>query len=70
MERRCSYMLGSLSFEGLPKELKEIVFAKIKNLMTTPRSKLPPEYSYFEENERKEIDEALGNAFRGYPETK
>jgi len=59
MQRRCSYMIKSLSFEGLPKELKETVFSKIRLIMTTPRSKLNPSFSYLGETERKEINDVL-----------
>lgn len=59
MQRRCSYMIGSQSFEGLPNELKDAVLSKIKTVMTTPQSKLSKEFSYFGETERKEINEAL-----------
>ncbi|MBT3636739.1 MAG: hypothetical protein HN531_07360, partial [Opitutae bacterium] len=59
MQRRCSYMIRSLSFQGLPEELKNAVFSKIKTVMTVPRSKLSSEFSYFGETERKEINEAL-----------
>jgi len=66
MERRCSYMIGSLSFQGLPEELKDAVFSKIKTAMTVPRSKLTAKFSYFGETERKEINEVLKARFPQY----
>jgi hypothetical protein len=70
MERRCSYMMGSLSFEGLPNELKDVVFSQIKAAMTMPRSKLTAKFSYFGETERKEINEALNTVFPRYASLK
>ena len=66
MERRCSYMIGCLAFQGLPGELKDVVFSQIKAAMTMPRSKLTAKFSYFGETERKEINEALETGFPRY----
>ncbi len=70
MERRCSYMIGSSAFQGMPRELKEIVFSQIKIIMTKPQSQLPVKFSYFGENERKEINEALEARFPHYVSAK
>jgi hypothetical protein len=70
MQRRCSYMMKSLSFEGLPDELKDIVFSQIKAAMTMPQSKLTAKFSYFGETERKEINEALETVFPRYASLK
>ena len=66
MERRCSYMIESLAFQGLPRELKGGVFSQIKAIMTKPRSQLAAKFSYFGEKERKEINEALKARFPPY----
>jgi len=66
MERRCSYMIGSLAFQGLPRELKGGVFSQIKAIMTKPRSQLAAKFSYFGEKERKEINEVLKARFPSY----
>ena len=70
MERRCSYMIGSSAFEGMPRELKRIVFSQIKAIMTKPRSQLAAKFSYFKENERQEINEALEARFPRYVSAK
>jgi hypothetical protein len=70
MERRCSYMIGSRAFQGLPQELKDIVFSEIKAVMTVPRSQLATKFSYFGESERREIDEALKGSFPEYARAK
>ena len=70
MERRCSYMIGSSAFQGIPRELKEIIFSQIKAIMTKPQSQLPAKFSYFGENERKEINEALEARFPHYVSAK
>ena len=70
LQRRCSYMIGSLAFQGLPGELKSVVFARIKALMTMPRSELPSKFTYFGETERKEIHEFLNTRFPEYAGTK
>lgn len=66
LERRCSYMIRSRSFQGLPQELKDIIFSEIKDIMTLPRSQLAPKFSYFGEAERREIDEVLKGIFPEY----
>ncbi len=70
LQRRCSYMIGSLAFQGLPEELKSVVFSRIKALMTMPRSELPSKFTYFGEAERKEIHESLNARFPEYARTK
>ena len=70
LQRRCSYMIGSLAFQGLPEELKSVVFSRIKALMTMPRSELPSKFTYFGEAERKEIHEFLNTRFPEYAGTK
>jgi hypothetical protein len=70
MQRRCSYMIHSHSFQGLRPELKAMIFSKIKNLMTTPKSGLSEQYSYFEEMERKEIDKILSDSIPDYAKIK
>ena len=70
LQRRCSYMIGSLAFQGLPGELKSAVFSRIKALMTMPRSELPSKFTYFGEAERKEIHEFLNTRFPEYDGTK
>ncbi len=70
MERRCSYMIGSSAFQGMPRELKEIVFSQIQAIMTKPQSQLPAKFSYFGETERKEINEALESRFPHYVSAK
>jgi hypothetical protein len=66
MERRCSYMIRSRAFQGLPRELKDIIFSEIKAVMTMPRSQLATKFSYFGEAERREIDEILKASFPEY----
>ena len=66
MERRCSYMIRSRAFQGLPQELKDIIFSKIKAVMTMPRSQLAAKFSYFGEAERREIDGVLKVSFPEY----
>jgi hypothetical protein len=63
-------MIGSLAFQGLPEELKSVVFSRIKALMTMPRPQLPSKFTYFGEAERKEIHESLNARFPGYAGTK
>lgn len=70
MERRCSYMIRTRSFDGLPRAFKTIVFSEIKTLMTLPQSDLPAKFSYFKEAERREIDEALRLDFPEYVRSK
>jgi hypothetical protein len=70
MQKRCSYMIHSQSFQGLRPELKAMIFSKIKNLMTTPKSGLSEQYSYFEEMERKEIDKILSDSIPDYAKIK
>ena len=66
MERRCSYMIRSRAFLGLPRELKDIVLSQIKAVMTVPRTQLATKFSYFGEAERREIHEALKDSFPEY----
>ena len=66
MERRCSYMIRSRAFQGLPSELKAVVFSEIKAVMTVPRSQHAAKFSYFGEAERKKIDEVLKVSFPEY----
>jgi hypothetical protein len=70
LQRRCSYMLGSLSFKGLPNWFRILIFSEIQSIMTKPRKKLSEKFSYLGEQERREIDEILKARFPDYANVK
>ena len=53
LENRCSYMIFSKSFQGLPKEIKSNVIKKLKILLNP--NNFTEEYSYIGIEEKKEI---------------
>lgn len=66
-ENRCSYMIFSSSFRGLPNVIKKSLFKKLNMILSSKQSKLPSEYSYLDENERKQILLVLRQSFQGFP---
>ena len=69
-QRRCSYMLHSLSFQGLPDEIRGAVLSEIKGLMTMDQAALPPRFAYLGRIERSEIHETLSSTFPPYASVK
>ena len=65
---RCSYMLFSNSFSGLPHPLKMSIFQKLYHLLSCPQDKLPSRFSYLEQAERKKIKIILTARLQGFRE--
>jgi len=66
-ENRCSYMIFSSSFRGLPGVIKKSLFHKLKVVLSAKQSELPSEYSYLKEDERVKILSILSQSFQGFP---
>ena len=64
-KHRCSYMIHSAAFRGLPKELKARVFGNLRKALDgeTPL----PEYAYLPPNEKRVIRHLLRETLKGLP---
>jgi hypothetical protein len=66
-KNRCSYMVFSSSFRGLPDIIKKSLFHKMNMILSSKQSELPSEYSYLKEDERMKILSILSQSFQGFP---
>lgn len=62
---RCSYMIHSAAFKGLPGQLKERVFRSLSQALDLERPL--PEYAYLPAKEKQAIREILRHTFPGLP---
>ncbi|MBT3668082.1 MAG: hypothetical protein HN548_11450 [Opitutae bacterium] len=63
---RCSYMIFSNSFEGLPVQIKNQFLKKLRYILSCERKNLPKEYSYLDCEERHKINSILLDSLSGY----
>ena len=68
LKLRCSYMIYSNSFKGLPLEFKDYLIEKLHFILSCERSKIPVEYSYLETEERDKIKQILSETMEGFPQ--
>ena len=66
LDLRCSYMIFSNSFSGLPKPIKNVMSQKLFNLLSCQQDKLPPRFSYLKEAEREKIKKILTAHWKGF----
>ncbi|MGE4551421.1 MAG: hypothetical protein AAEJ57_08515, partial [Opitutales bacterium] len=64
-KHRCSYMILSASFQGLPRQLRERVFRRLSQALDLERPL--PEYAYLPTKEKQAIREILRHTFPGLP---
>ena len=69
LKLRCSYMIFSNSFKGLPLEFKDYIIEKLHFILSCERSKIPVQYSYLETEEREKIKQILAASMEGFPQT-
>jgi hypothetical protein len=69
-ELRCSYMIFSNSFQGLPTEIKKQLLEKLRFILLCEKKNLPEEYSYFNDEERLKIHSILVKSLTGYSQKK
>lgn len=69
LKLRCSYMIYSNSFKGLPLEFKDYLIKKLHYILSCERTKIPAEYSYLDQEEREEIKQILSVSLEGFPQT-
>ncbi len=69
-ELRCSYMLFSNSFRGLPLEIKKHLFEKLRFILSCDEKSIPKEFSYFNNEERLKIHSILLKSLTGYTQKK
>ncbi len=62
---RCSYMIYSRSFDGLPEQFKDIFFRKLFNILTVEEA--PKEFAHLNKSERTAILEILRATKPGLP---
>ena len=67
---RCSYMIFSNSFKGLPSEIKKHLLEKLRFILLCEKKNLPKEYSYFNDEERLKIHSILVKSLTGYSQKK
>ena len=67
---RCSYMIFSNSFNGLPLVFKSHLLKKLNFILSCNTDQLPPKFSYMEENERIKIKAILSESLDGFPKSK
>jgi len=67
---RCSYMIFSNSFSGLPDQIKTNLLKKLHFILTCEHKKIPSAYSYLEDTEREEIKIILSKSLQGFPNGK
>ena len=65
---RCSYMIFSNSFTGLPSVIKAYLINELHFILSCDRNKIPPAFSYLGNDERKEIKQILSTSLIGFPE--
>jgi hypothetical protein len=63
-KNRCSYMVYSRAFTGLPARVKQAVFARMKTVLAGEDSS----YDYIKESERRRIAAILVETLPGWPE--
>ena len=66
---RCSYMIFSNSFNGLPLVFKSHLLKKLNFILSCNTDQLPPKFSYMEENERIKIKAILSESLDGFPKS-
>jgi len=64
-KHRCSYMIHSAAFSGLPEQLKERVFRRMSQALDLERPL--PEYAYLPAKEKQAIRRILHDTFPGLP---
>ena len=64
---RCSYMIFSNSFSGLPSVIKDCLINKLHLILSCDQKKIPPAFSYLGNNERKIIKQILSTSLPGFP---
>ena len=69
LKLRCSYMIYSNSFKGLPLEFKDYIIEKLHFILSCEESKIPVQYSYLEIEEREKIKQILSATLKGFPQT-
>ena len=66
---RCSYMLFSNSFKGLPLKIKEHIFKKLHFVLSCNQDEIPLSFSYLDHDERMKIKQILSASLKGFPQT-
>ncbi len=66
LKNRCSYMIFSNSFLGLPESFKKSLLHDLHEIMTCKSNDLPDEFSYLSEKERIVINQTLLNSTLSY----
>lgn len=69
-EDRCSYMLFSNSFKGLPAQIKNYLISKLYFILTSKPEEVPKEFSYLGVAEKERIHKTLSNSLQEYPGNK
>lgn len=69
-ENRCSYMLFSNSFKGLPVQIKDHLIPKLHFILTSNSEEVPEEFSYLGVAEKERIHKTLSNLLQEYPSNK
>ena len=64
---RCSYMIFSNSFSGLPSVIKDCLINKLHLILSCDQKKIPPAFSYLGNDERKIIKQILSTSLPGFP---
>ena len=63
---RCSYMIFSNSFIGLPEPIKNLISEKLFNILTSEQDKIPTQFSYLQNEERQKIKNILAAKWKGF----
>ena len=66
LDLRCSYMIFSNSFSGLPIPIKNVLYQKLFNLLSCEQDKLPSRFSYLKKDEREKIKKILNTHWEGF----
>jgi hypothetical protein len=66
LDLRCSYMIFSNSFSGLPIPIKNVLSQKLFNLLSSQQDKLPSKFSYLKKDEREKIKKILTAHWEGF----
>ena len=66
LKYRCSWMIHSNAFEGMPKGAKEEVYHRLWEILTAPKA--PAGFEYLGDGERKAIGRILRETKKGLPD--
>lgn len=66
LDLRCSYMIFSNSFSGLPTPIKNVLSQKLFKLLSCQQDKLPSRFSYLKKAEREKIKRILTAHWKGF----